>query len=203
MTQSDKKEFRDLMTGLGSVFDRAIDATTLSLYWQALKHLPMDVVRGRVAHWAASARWFPRPVEVMPGSTKDDARAAWHTVVRAIRLHGAYKTVHFADPRTGAAVEQMGGWRHLCSVNSDALHAFESKKFEALYTDLLQPNDPGPLRGIHRDADPVLIVAHDGTQLPIQIADGAPDAREAMRRLNLPEPGSVLPDVPHAARRTK
>lgn len=61
MLAIERTEFRAVMERLGRVFDRTVSDDLLTDYWDALRDLPLPVLRARAESCIRSSKFFPRP----------------------------------------------------------------------------------------------------------------------------------------------
>ena len=64
MLQTDQFKFQAVMASLGEVYGREISKPLASLYWDALKDLPIEEVQVSAKLWIKNGKRFPRPAEL-------------------------------------------------------------------------------------------------------------------------------------------
>jgi hypothetical protein len=157
MRDAEKAEFKNLLGALCASF--RVEPTTpfFQGYWLGLKSLDLAEFERAVGKALESSRFMPTPVELreLAGEMSSNARAthAWNEVRKAIRGKGAWASVAFDCPAINAAVRNLGGWRRLCSLDSEELDKWTRKEFEKVYGTLLQTGFPDYegryLEGVH------------------------------------------------------
>lgn len=123
MLEQDRKTFDKEMAGLGAIFDKAMSKPLIDAYFDALKDFPLEAIQEAFKRAIATAKFFPRPVEVresLEGNGDDRANQAWSTFLDATG-DGGYASVKFLDPATAAAViATFGGWLPACRALREA-----------------------------------------------------------------------------------
>lgn len=66
MYVNDLEAFNALLDSLGSIFGKAIDEPLRRMYWEALKPIPLTVVKGCATTHIATGKFFPKPAELRP-----------------------------------------------------------------------------------------------------------------------------------------
>jgi len=138
MEEKDKENFAKMLLGLGELFDKEISEALVSIYWEALKPYSWQAVKNAFNKAALACKFFPKPVEILEfiqGSKTEQAEEAWGLLLDAIRQHGPYVSVTFADGRIARCVELMGGWEAVNNWKTDELQ-FRRKDFLAIYKSL-------------------------------------------------------------------
>lgn len=114
MTDKDYPEFLKTMVALAEILGpKELSETMLTLYWRVLKDLPTSQFKMAVEIVAKTAKFFPKPSEILAAVTPDMASMsvmALERVLRTIDSKGTYSSVAFDDPAIHAAIESMGGW---------------------------------------------------------------------------------------------
>lgn len=114
MTDKDYPEFLKTMVALAEILGpKELSETMLTLYWRVLKDLPTQQFKRAVEIVARTAKFFPKPSEILAAVTPDMAAmslAALERTLRAIESKGTYSSVAFDDPAIHATIETMGGW---------------------------------------------------------------------------------------------
>lgn len=65
MQESNFQRFRDLMRGMGRIFNSEPDELVLDVYWLALKSWQISDFESAVAHLMSTAKFMPRPADFM------------------------------------------------------------------------------------------------------------------------------------------
>lgn len=162
MKQEDRSEFATAMQTLAAAFGKEPSKPLLEAYWMVLGELPIDGFKRAVSSALRSCKFMPSPAELreFAGDESIGLRAirAWQAVRRAIREHGIYSAVSFDDPAINAAVRAVGGWRRLCSEDSEQMDRFVSREFDRLYREFstsdLRPGEAASLHGLRLDDAP-------------------------------------------------
>ena len=114
MTDKDYPEFLKTMVALAEILGpKELSETMLTLYWRVLKDLPTSQFKMAVEIVAKTAKFFPKPSEILAAVTPDMASIsvmALERVLRTVDSKGTYASVAFDDPAIHAAIESMGGW---------------------------------------------------------------------------------------------
>lgn len=63
MQESNFQRFRDLMRGMGRIFNSEPDELVLDVYWLALRSWQINDFQTAVAHLMATAKFMPRPAD--------------------------------------------------------------------------------------------------------------------------------------------
>lgn len=123
MESSDRKAFVESFKALCLVYEKEPGAALVEIYFRALQRFEIDEVKAAVNRAVIELKWFPKPVELIElaagrnGSLDDRAMAQALLVASTIRQVGAYRSVSFEDPVTGAVIQRMyGTWPKLCDL---------------------------------------------------------------------------------------
>ena len=154
--QQERAAFLEAFGGLSEVFGKEFSKFTAKAYFKALSTHDIQPVVKAMESALKRCRFFPKPVELLefiegtPEDRKVMAEAQAREVLMAVRRHGIYATVQFADPITNAIIRQyFGGWANVCSTREDAQRWF-IKDFSERYAEYKTHGieDHEPLRGI-------------------------------------------------------
>ena len=141
MIDQDKQSFKELMVGVGELYNKEITKPLMRIYFQALaNHSLADVERGLSAHTmdAKHGSFFPKPADIVRHlqtgdlSAENKAVLAWAQVVREMRVNGSYGSLKLDDKQAVAAVKSIGSWQQLCSSTEKEL-VWKKKEFISLY----------------------------------------------------------------------
>jgi hypothetical protein len=141
MNDLDKKEFAQLMTGIGEVYSKDITKTLLVIYFDSLKGFSINDVKDALSKHAIDSKhgtFFPKPADIVRNidgasiSTEDRAMTAWMAVEAAIGSVGSYGTLKLQDKQAMMAIKAIGSWQQLCATDRDKL-AFKRQEFIANY----------------------------------------------------------------------
>lgn len=141
MNDLDKKEFSQVMTATGEMYDKSISTSLMRMYFDALKNLTVDQVKEGLSRHSLdlkSGQFFPKPADIVRNidgasiSTEDRALTAWMAVEAAISSVGSYGTLKLGDKQAMMAVKAIGSWQQLCATDREKL-AFKRQEFIANY----------------------------------------------------------------------
>ncbi len=140
MTDDDKQEFAELMTGLAENFSAKITKVGLKIRFRALEKFTIREVANAAFAIMDSRKYTKMPThaefkEHIKGGSADDLGSIQATkVLRAIRSIGKEKSVVFDDATTMAVVAQgYGGWLKLCNEMTVNQEKWFVKDFQKLY----------------------------------------------------------------------
>lgn len=139
MTERDFENFANAMAGLGEMYNRAVSAQLIAMYFESLKKYDYRAVSAAMQrHYSDPEKgaFFPKPGDIVlwiDGGMEDRSQIAWSKVDRAVRVVGPYESVVFDDPIIHAVIEQMGGWPKVCSQPTDQDMKFLGHQFTKLY----------------------------------------------------------------------
>jgi len=138
MTRSDFAEFAEIWTHACDLYDKRPADGVIDLVFAALQRYALaDIRRALTAHIndPQNGRFTPKPADIirhLDGDGDSNALRAWTMVEKAVRQIGIYQTVVFDDPKTMAAIHDMGGWLQLCAVTDKDL-PFKANEFTKRY----------------------------------------------------------------------
>lgn len=139
MTTEDFKTFQGIMHQAADLTvmpnGKDIERTIIALF-EGLKQYGLGDVSRAVSEHCRSERFFPMLADIVrriEGSAEDRAASAWALVLKAIERFGHSDSVRFPLPAIHYAVQQMGGWRHLCRTLTNDDLPFRAKDFERYY----------------------------------------------------------------------
>ena len=162
MTDRDMVSFSEAMTVLGETFNETISPIRLAAYFDALSDHSIDDVLLAAGIANRTARFFPKPVELIEliSGTAEDA---WGEVLREVRRVGYVGTPHFESATALATIEAISGsWQQFCGqLPSDGPELIGwMKQFRSAFlvmtarhqehTLTLQSADPAVLRAVHQ-----------------------------------------------------
>ena len=164
-----REQFIKEIMVLAEVFETELTEARLEIYWQMLKHQTLDELKHSIQRILSCKTFnkFPLPAEFLGGQDGDtQALFAIESLDKAIRDHGGYMSIIFADPILGEIVSTFeGGWPGLCACTTEEL-IWHKKHFAKLYTAKLASgsygSEPVKLIGLHEFSgntkiEPVLI----------------------------------------------
>lgn len=145
MNEQDKKQFAETLAIAAEATGFQISDSTYKTYWALLKDLELNQFQQAVnAHLLdpEQGMFFPKPANIMrhiTGTAKEQqqslvsqAELAWQAVEGEIRRTGRYGSPKIDDGLALAAIKGMGGWSHLCGLNTDKL-TWARKEFISTY----------------------------------------------------------------------
>lgn len=145
MIESDKSAFTAVMMGAGEVYGREVSKDLLRLYFSTMANLTIEQVQGAMIRHMQdpqAGQYWPKPADLIrqiigtsaeqQRSLEDKAGIAWSCIEDQIRRKGAYGSLRLDDRQALAAVQAMGGWKHLCAQTTDQL-VWCRKEFIRMY----------------------------------------------------------------------
>ena len=138
MNANDYPEFVTLWTQVCEVYGKPPSDGALDLMFNALKRFDLEAIKQALTAHVNDTQhgdFVPKPADIVrhiEGDGDTRALSAWAKVEDAIRRVGPYESVVFDDPRTMAAIEEMGGWIKLCDVTDRDL-PFKGNEFKKRY----------------------------------------------------------------------
>lgn len=138
MFDTDKREFRDIITATMDVYSKDTSPDVLRIWWAALLNFSIDEVRSGFSKYIRSTeygRFPPKPADIITmieGTTSDRGMIAWEKVREAVIRAGSYRSVCFDDPLIHVVIEGMGGWPALCATTKDEM-PFRAAEFAKRY----------------------------------------------------------------------
>lgn len=132
----DEIKFKEYLSVLSEIHDRQITPMLASVYWKVLEPFTDEQCKAAFEQVIQSARFFPKPVdllEILHGKSADAATVAWVKVVGAVRRVGNYDSVMFDDPVIHEVIDFMGGWPKTGEWLESEL-TWKQKEFERLYS---------------------------------------------------------------------
>jgi hypothetical protein len=173
-----------------------LNETQIAMYCDALAEFSRDELAAAAKAHMQRSPFFPKLSELRAilepePDYKALAAAAWAHVEQAIKRHGAYVSVQFADPSIGEAVRQtFGSWDRACSFDYDSPGwAIRRQTFMAIFPDAAKhATEPVMLRGLHNDTHPAIVGPLKGLPAPavmrgLPIANGDEAMSEIRRRV--------------------
>lgn len=141
MQTQDSEKFVTAIAAMCSVFGKEADDATFEGFKIGLKDMPIEAIQRAVGEAIRTRKFMPTVAELreLGGEVTPQARAivAWGVVSKA-SAGGYYESVDFDDPVINAAIRNLGGWLHLCSIeDSNEFESFVRAKFEKVYVALL------------------------------------------------------------------
>lgn len=138
MTNRDSGEFFRRLLGLAELFDAKFSEAKSTLYFEALRDLPLETVIAAMNQAARACSFMPRPAELRSLAFGDDdtrVESAWLAMRDAMRIAGAYASLIVADAALADAIVSLfGGWAEACAVElSPEMWAAKRKEFARVY----------------------------------------------------------------------
>ena len=157
MTNKDKPQFLQILTGLSDLYNAELSRVSITLFWEALKTHRIDLISVAASEHVKHSKWMPKPSEFLDILTKSEmnpeerAILAWGCVSRAAKSIGGYSCVDFDDPIINATIRNQGGWSRICSQPAEHFESFIRRQFIAdyvvMYGAKLSPDALLPLQG--------------------------------------------------------
>ncbi|ABV74322.1 hypothetical protein BA3_0037 [Thalassomonas phage BA3] len=145
MTENDGNKFKELITAINVTYGEEFTQPQTLLWWNMFKPYPIEAFEQAVYQHMADpdqGMFSPKPANIMKfitGTTKqneqaleDKAELAWHVIEGEIRRIGSYGSLKMEDKQALAAVQALGGWKHLCGLTTDQM-VWAHKEFIAAY----------------------------------------------------------------------
>lgn len=147
-----KKEFLKIISAVVEIFGKDLSTMAIDLYYKTLKNYSEKEIREAFNQVVRTHKYhtMPKPAEIIEkieGKQEDKGMLAWNQVIKAIRKHGYYDTVVFADKTIHKVIEHLGGWMWLCEQTKDDLK-FIAKDFYRLYPLLAREKSTAPQKMI-------------------------------------------------------
>ena len=163
MQDSDKNNFKELMTGIGELYSKEITKPLLRIYFTAFSKLTIeqvnDAVAGHITDTSTAGTFFPKPADIIrqitgtdkqrSESTSNKAELAWASIEGQVSSIGSYQSPKIDDRQAMAALKAMGGWIQLCASTVEQL-TWKKKEFVDIYktfeqtpVEMLPNNMPG------------------------------------------------------------
>lgn len=114
------------MAVLFEMYDRKPSDAILEGYWLVLQDMDNNDFQSAIKS-VLSNRTFaslPKPAEILEAVKPDTESIAvliWGDIERAMIKAGAYESITFEDKVVNSVVESLGGWIHLCKMDTDEL----------------------------------------------------------------------------------
>jgi hypothetical protein len=138
MIDQDLSRFAEMIVGVGEVYGKSLTPIVIDVYWSVLKAFKFEEVKKAIYLHLENpdvGRYLPKPADIImavEGSSQNQALRAWTKVVSASQRIGVYTSVAFDDALIHAVIEDMGGWRIFCAVETEQL-PFVGKEFQERY----------------------------------------------------------------------
>jgi len=145
MNENDANKFKELITSINATYGEEFTQPQTLLWWNIFKKYPIEAFEQAVYQHMVdpdSGMFSPKPANIIKfitGTTKkneqalvDKAELAWYVIEGEIRRIGPYGSLKIEDKQGLAAVQALGGWRHLCSLTTDKM-VWAHKEFIAAY----------------------------------------------------------------------
>lgn len=145
MESHDQQKFKELITLIADTYGKEFSRSKLEGWWRMLKPLSIEQFESAVySHMTCpdQGMYPPKPASLtrfVSGTTKqneqeveDKAELAWQVIEGEIRRIGSYGSLKMEDKQALAAVQALGGWKHLCSLTNDQM-VWAHKEFVSTY----------------------------------------------------------------------
>lgn len=139
---SKEQEIGRMLLLLSENFSAEISESMGRLLLKKLSPFPLERVRAGLEQILLTRKYkgFPTLAEILEavkggpegGDIEALAEDQWALLLETIGRVGPYESVQFADPSTGAAVREMGGWAAVCAWSNEDIK-YRRKDFVATY----------------------------------------------------------------------
>lgn len=128
MESTDGKRFRDLLRGMGRIFNQELDGLVLDAYWIALKDWGYEDFQRAAAHLMQHSRFMPRPADFteLRNAGRPTAGEAFAKAVRHC-ASSAYRDGPHPDPVVHACVQALGGYTVIAMCEEGKLPFLERR----------------------------------------------------------------------------
>ena len=181
MTDNDRPQFLTKLFEVAAVHRVDTPDAWIAGYWSALKDLTLADFCAGLAEAAKAEKFMPVPATIRaaaPGTVNH--AESWGQVRAAIRKFGYPRGADARKTLTGAqwaAVNTLGGWLHLCELDTDELDhlgrvykdAIAGAEAKALHAKMLAPKERvaiGPTDNAGRLHDMIRDLANRGAPEP-------------------------------------
>jgi len=137
----DKRTFASVLAFLAAGYPRfKLQPETVTTYYAVLGDLPEELLKAATLEYATQdTPWFPAAGQLRQiafdlidkAAGKVGAREAWGLVVKAASSVGHGAKPEFSEPLIWKAIEDVGGWRHICMTPEDSLFSTRARFIEA------------------------------------------------------------------------
>ena len=132
----DKKLFLKSLNSLESAFDEKLSEDRVKIYWNILKGYSDEEMKKATVGSIRELKFFPKIseiIEIIEGSSEDEAELAWLCFKNKLETKGAYLSVSFPQyPAIGSVVEALGGWVKMAEMTFKE-EKWVKKEFLKLY----------------------------------------------------------------------
>jgi len=137
----DRDVFSQILKVLAAAYPSfdGLDRENIMAYYAILGDLPREVLKAATVQYASEHKWFPTAAELR--STAFDlidqaqgritAEQAWGLVMKAASRVGHRREPEFPDPLVWEAIEDVGGWRHICLGPDQMIHTTRARFIDA------------------------------------------------------------------------
>ena len=136
-----RPEFAAVMAMIEAGYPRWVPKKdTVSVYYEVLGDLPLDLLQAAVLQWISSdSPWPPSPGQLRAAAFKLiehterrlTAGEAWKEALDKIDYYKPPKPEDFTDPLVFEALESIGGNRRLCMSREDSLTSSRARFIQA------------------------------------------------------------------------
>lgn len=148
MTNQESPNFFSRLKALAELFDAKFSEAKATLYFEALKDLPLEAVIRALNQAVKSCTFMPRPAELRNfalGDSEDRAEGAWISFRETMKRAGSYASLSIADAALGETIIAMfGSWPQACAQElSPEMWSSKRKEFARVYHVMCQRNLSG------------------------------------------------------------
>jgi hypothetical protein len=140
MQPADFTRFRNVMFGMGKLYERELDQVVLDTYWLALRDWSLEEFEACAVQLMRSARFMPRPADFndLRKAALPTKGEAWARVLQHCK--SGYRDGKGLTPEIDRAVHALGGYRYLAMAPIDQLQWHE-KRFAEHYEDMAEAEE--------------------------------------------------------------
>ena len=181
------------MAVLIKLFNKKMEKQVTQAYWYVLKDYSEEQIQQAFNRALRECKFFPMPaqfIEFIEGNADEKAERAWIVLMDVIEKYGHYYSVVFEDGKIAKAVEVLGGWEYMCSLNIQQLN-FKKKEFINIYKAI---NLKGPQKVTGFIERENFLKGQDDISYPLCIVD---------KNGNIQQKDKVLPEAKEANKAIK
>lgn len=140
MQESDFQRFKEIMVGMGKLYEREVDSPLLDAYWLALRNWSLEEFIEAAAHLMGNSEFMPRPAafnELRKAGRPTSGEAWARAVMNCGSCHSSQGYTNggsCGDPFIDRVVRAIGGYKTIAMSDSDKLHFLERRFAEHFET---------------------------------------------------------------------
>lgn len=140
MRDTDREEFANRLWAVADFYGQSekLSDTIIELWWRLMERYTIAQFGNALTKHMLDTkhgRFMPRPADIklqIDGSQDDITAQAWMSAREAVRRVGHWQSVAFDDPGIAEAIEAIGGWQRLCSLDQEQM-VWAEKEFREKY----------------------------------------------------------------------